>query len=149
MGYRGMSEKILGNIEVMYIKGTFSGYDKDVLFFTSDRLIVAKFSDDWSRYAPGSPVTFWVSRDQERKKKEELERDNILPEDVLKKDTANFEIPYSDIEKVEVKKPGLVGPGIVKVITKEKTHQLGVNKKVFDDFMKLMQSVLANKLTMK
>ena len=37
MGYRGMSEKILGNIEVMYIKGTFSGYDKDVLFFTSDR----------------------------------------------------------------------------------------------------------------
>jgi hypothetical protein len=149
MGFEGMSEKILGNIEVMYIKGTFSGHDKDILFFTLNRLIVAKFSDDWSRYAPGGPVTFWVSRDQERKKKEELERGSMLPEDVLKKDTTNFAIPYSDIEKVEVKKPGLMGPGIVKVITREKTHQLGVKKNVFDGFMKLMQSVLVNKLTIK
>jgi len=109
---------------------------------------VAKFSDDWSRYVPGSPVTFWVSRDQERKKKEEL-KSKMLPEDVLKRDAANFAIPYSDIEKIEVKKPGFVGPGMAKVITKEKTHQLGVNKNVFNEFMKLMQSVLANKLIMK
>jgi hypothetical protein len=144
---KSMSEKILGKTEIVYIKGRFSGYDRSMLFFTSNRLIVAKFSEDWSHYAPGSPVTFWVSRDREKKKKEDLEQSALLPEHVLKKDAENFAILYSDVEKVEVKRPGLVSPGIAKVNVNGKTYQFDVKKNVFDDFMKLTQSVLANKLS--
>lgn len=113
-------------------------------FFTSKRLILAKLSEDWAPYVPGG---FWVRRDQERKTREALGQSNILPEDILKKDTANFAISYSDIEKVEVKKPGVMSLGIFKVITNEKTHELCVRKNTFDDLMKLMQSNLASKLS--
>jgi hypothetical protein len=139
-----MSEQVLGKTEVMYITGKFSGYDKKILFFTSKRLILAKLSEDWAPYVPGG---FWVRRDQERKTREALGQSNILPEDILKKDTANFAISYSDIEKVEVKKPGIMSLGIFKVITNEKTHELGVRKNTFDELMKLMQSTLADKLS--
>jgi hypothetical protein len=139
-----MSEQILGKTEVMYITGKFSSYDKKILFFTSKRLILAKLSEDWAPYVPGG---FWVRRDQERKTREALGQSNMLPEDILKKDTANFAILYSDIEKVEVKKPGVMSLGIFKVITNEKTHELGVRKNTFEGLMELMQSNLASKLS--
>jgi hypothetical protein len=139
-----MSEQVLGKTEVMYIKGTFSGYDKKILFFTLKRLILAKLSEDWAPYVPGG---FWVRRDQERKTREALWQSNVIPEDILKRDTANFAISYSDIEKVEVKKPGMMSLGIVKVITKERTHEFGVRKNTFDDLMRLVQSNLADKLS--
>jgi hypothetical protein len=142
-----MSEQVLGKTEVMYITGKFSvviRYDKKILFFTSKRLILAKLSEDWTPYVPGG---FWIRRDQESKTREALWQSSILPEDILKKDAANFAISYSDIEKVEVKKPGIMSLGIFKVITNERTHNLGVRNNTFDDLMKLMRSTLADKLS--
>lgn len=141
-----MSEQILGNVEISYIRSAWSGYEKDILLFTSKRLIVAKISSSWSRFVGGA-IPLVIERYQQKKKKEKL--DEILPDDVLETDKKNFAIPYSDIERVEVKKPGTISAATVKIITKEKTHQFGVRKNLFDDFMNLMRSVLADKLTAK
>jgi hypothetical protein len=43
----------------------------------------------------------------------------------------NFAISYSDIEKVMVKKPGAISAAQAKIVTKEKTHQFGVQKNLF------------------
>jgi hypothetical protein len=64
-------------------------------------------------------------------------------------DKKNFAIPYSDIEKVTVKKPGAISAAQAKIVTKEKIHQFGVRKNLFEDFIGLMRSVLADKLTVE
>jgi hypothetical protein len=144
-GGKDMSKQIFGNTEVSYIRSMWSGYEKDILFFTSKRLIVAKISSTWSHYVGGA-IPLIMERYQEKKKKEKL--GEILPDDVLEMDKKNIAIPYSDIERVEVKKPGTISAA-VKVITREKTHQFGVRKNLFEDFMRLTSLVLVDKLAIK
>jgi hypothetical protein len=146
MGFGSLSEEILGNREVAYIRSAWSGYEKDILFFTSKRLIVAKISSSWSRYVGGA-IPLLLERHQQKQKKEKA--GEISPEEVLAMDKKNFAVPYSEIDRVMVKKPGAISAGQVKIVTKEKTHQFGVRKNLFEDFMGLMRSVLADKLTVE
>jgi hypothetical protein len=145
-GGENVNEQIFGNTEVSYIRSIWSGNEKDILFFTSKRLIVAKISSTWSHYVGGA-IPLIIERYQEKKKKEKL--GEILPDDVLEMDKKNIAIPYSDIERVEVKKPGTISAATVKVITREKTHQFGVRKNLFEDFMRLTSLVLVDKLAIK
>ena len=112
-----MSEAIRGNINVSI---DYAWYG--CLFFTSDRLIVAR--TEYKRYhrSVGDPDLFMDfnarRRDLElREEGEERERMymSTQPDDILAADKKNFAMSYSDIVKVEMKRPGRVWAGKITI----------------------------------
>ena len=95
-----------------------------------------------------------------KKRREELEKLSI--ESVLKADKRNFIIPYSSIQKVEMKKRRFVGE--IKIIVDQKLDRSMMKKKDkatgkdvywyirqfektnFEDYVNLVRSVLPNKV---
>ncbi|MBN2336405.1 zinc ribbon domain-containing protein [Candidatus Bathyarchaeota archaeon] len=85
-----------------------------------------------------------------RKKKAE-EMSQLSPDQVLAMDKKNFQIDYASVQSVEMKTPGLLGVGEIKVKTPGKEHkfQLQVRKDVFVPYIALLQSVLPGRVFSK
>jgi hypothetical protein len=70
------------------------------------------------------------------------------PENILKADKENFAISYSDISRIELTKPGITSPTHILIITDKKTYMfVTLLKRLFDEPMNLIRSVIGNKLS--
>lgn len=125
------------------------------LFFTSNRLAVAKIGGQLKEL--GGFGVF-------AKKAEELR--DVSIESLLKADKDNFEIPYSEITKVEIRKAGWKDklaasrpvPGIITITGKEEHKFLIAQIRIegseyraqkFEECVDLLRSVLSSKVSVK
>lgn len=142
-----MSEEILGTINVR--KQKFGGFDQFLLCFTPKGIIAAKAGGS----GMGTTMAFGaigtaVRQHAAGKKVEELKE--LSAESLLTSDKANFEIPYSDVTKVEMKKGGIMTNSMLRVSTPKEEYKFHITeKKLFDDQVNLIRSVLPDKLSMK
>jgi hypothetical protein len=142
-----MGEEILGTIYAG--KQKFSGVDQFLLCFTPKRIIVAKAGGS----GLGTAVAFGgigaaVRMRAASKRARDLKKLSV--ESLMKTDKANFEIPYSDITKVEMKKGGMMTASVLRVSTLKDEYKFNpVEKKLFDEQVNLVRSVLSDKLSIK
>jgi len=128
------------------------------LFFTSNRLAVAKIGGQLKELA--SIVDLGVFA----KKAEELK--DVSIEGLLKADKDNFEIPYSEMTNVEIRKAGWKDklaasrpvPGIITIMGKEEHKFLIAQITIegskyrtqkFEECVDLLRSVLSSKVSVK
>lgn len=128
------------------------------LFFTSNRLAVAKIGGQLKELASIVDLGMFA------KKAEELR--DVSIESLLKADKDNFEIPYSEITKVEVREAGWKDkfaasrpvPGIITIMGKEEHKfliaQLAIEgskyrTQKFEECVDLLRSVLSSKVSVK
>ena len=143
-----MSEEIIGHVEA----DKKAKLDWKVsLFFTKDRLIVAKLlsgkemmgsiTSDMASGGFGSP------KEAIKKRREAYEK--MSPEEIVSADEENFAVPYHEISDVVVKKPGLLGGTKIKVCTFGKTHlfTLKEKKQLFDERVNFLRSILSDKIS--
>ena len=81
----------------------------EALFFTSNRVIIARTESAGSRFTRSLPFAFFgalgmaiaarIQQSQQAKKTKELSK--LTPESILSADKKNFAIPYEEIMKVE------------------------------------------------
>ena len=74
----------------------------EALFFTSNRVIIARTGGTASRVAMQSALgTLGMLAQQRREAKKKEELSKLTPESILSADKKNFGIPYEEITKVE------------------------------------------------
>lgn len=128
-----MNEEIVEMIETA---------DRKALYFTSNRVIVAKLGGQALSMAFGVFGALAESR-MRAKKKEQLSK--LSPESVLTADKKNFAIPYSEITKVEFFKK-MLGRKI-RIIAGAKKHEFGLSKpKELESYVNSLRPILADKL---
>jgi hypothetical protein len=83
------------------------------------------------------------------KRSDELKDAQI--KDILELDKLNYSIPYSDIEKIEPKKGGILSPlgrMRITIYTKKKKYWFRVvEEKAFDEYVNLVGRILPKKVT--
>ena len=128
------------------------------LLFTSDKMIAAKVG--------GQAKEFMLMIDPGAFAKKAEELKDVSLESILKADKDNFEIPYSDIVNIEIKKSGWKDkiaanrpvPGVITVKGKEehkfliaqiKAEALKFKPQKFQECADLLRSILPSKLSIK
>ncbi len=144
-----MNEVTRGVIDVSFDTGWFG-----CLLFTSDRLIIAR--TEQKRYeTDGGLLMEYIARRIDIKVHREGEQRRLTymtthPDNILAADGKNLAIPYSEIEKVEMKEPGRVWAGkvTIKKTGREKAYKcpLREGKEAFDRHVNLVRSFLPDKL---
>jgi hypothetical protein len=138
-----------------------------ILFFTSERLIAAKVGGQHEE------LTLIADSCAFARKAEELK--DVSIESILKADKDNFEIPYTDITDIEIKKagwkerlmsnvPALIPIGTMRIRIRDKEEQKfhitrtermdpsspsGSRPQVLEDCINIVCSVLSDKLSVK
>ena len=137
-----MNEEFKGAICLTGYIDTF--YD---LYFTSKRVIVAKTGTPYG-LALTLPVVGYMVEEHNREKKSKEYKE--LPfDDILKGDKKNFEIPFSEISKIEMKKPGLIVGTKIIFYTKDKKMVFYIKEKgAYAEHVTIVSSVLKDKLTL-
>ena len=145
-----MNETIEGNIGVSIDTGWFGS-----LYFTSDRLIVARTEQKRFSQEETSPLTRMILRRFHGKEiEEDKNRESMYmkthPDNILAADKKNFAIYYSCITRVELKKPGRFFAGKITISTtvgeKPYRYNLREGSVLFDEHVSLVQSLIPNKL---
>jgi len=137
-----MSDKVHGIISVFRLSWFGFSIILEDLCFTVDRAIVVRTGRTFGR--SGAVTVYRAS-----KKSEELRR--LSAEALLKTDVNNFEMLYSEIKKVELKKH-LRGSKI-NVITNEKKYDWfvrgipGEKNAEIEDYERILQPVFLEKLS--
>ena len=106
--------------------------------FTRDRLVAAKIGGQSATVA----------------QPEKLEELKSMPANaILETDKKNFEIPYDQISKLEVKKSSIGGSGarsgVIKITAKEKEAYDIAAGQVYEDCVQIIQSAVPTKLEVK
>lgn len=155
-----MSEKVLG-----IIQGMGQAHGKlitEVLFFTPYRMIVAETSStgSWTAMLGVVPAVIDAVRSEKRRKKKEEEYLELPVEDILKGKNS-FDVPYSEITKVELKKKWRGGLEIKMEIMDEeiegKTYwgkwvAMGIpekDKATIEDYENMLSPIFEDKLSVK
>jgi len=129
-----VNEEILEVIETTDRKG---------LYFTSNRVIIAKLGGQALSMAFGVFGALAESR-MRAKKKEQLSK--LSPESILTADKKNFAIPYTEVTKVELFKKMLGRK--VRITVGAKKHEFSLSKpKEFENYVNVLQPLLGDKLT--
>ena len=145
-----MGEEIRGNIGVSIDTGWFG-----CLFFTSDRLIIARTEQKRYKSKGGLLENYFARRIDRRVRKEGEERERVYmsthPDNILAADKKNIAISYSDIVKVEMKRSGRARAGRITITTttREKPYKypLREGKEVFDKHVSLVRSLMSDRLS--
>ncbi len=128
------------------------------LFLTDHRIVAAKTGGVLSNLATAGVVTGGVlggligaGLDSRRGDKKTQELFQFSPDEMLAKDKKNYEILYANIQSVEMKPPGLLGMGEIKVKTpgKDFKFNLEVSKDVFQQHINVMNHVLSGRIFVK
>ena len=134
-----MSEEILCVVETV----AGAGYLEEMLYFTSNRLIIAKIESKAARFDPTGVVGL-VSLFKRGKKVRDLSK--LSPEGILGAGTGNVAIPYVEITKVELFKK-MRGKKI-RIITATEKREFWLSKpKEFEKCVDMLRPVLADKLS--
>jgi len=136
-----MSEKILGIIMGRRLRGGILY----ALYFTSSRLIAAK-TVNTTLWGFLWPIGDHIALNKAKKRSEELKK--LSFESILKADKKNFEIPYAEITKVEMKKARVLSVPEISIFTHTQKYEFVIwEKKEFDAHESLVRSVLPDKLS--
>lgn len=68
------------------------------------------------------------------------------PESVLTANKKNFEIPYHDITRIEMKKGRIIVPIKIKIITNSEEHEFALGKKQLERLVRFIRSVIPDKV---
>lgn len=139
-----MNEQILG-----FIKCEAMGKYYD-LYFTSNRMIAAKTASPIGWFiafgAIVGAIGAGIAKLTAKKRSEQLK--NLSAESIFKADKKNFEIPYAEITKVEMKKAGIISEAKISIFTHTKKYVFIMwKKKEFDAYESLVRSVLPDRLS--
>lgn len=136
------AEKILGGILLEKESAFFN------LYFTSKRIIVAKSWQYSSRDIIKGEVFGLLSFEEKLlPKAQHMLKEmggKLQPENILSMNEENFEILYSDITKIELKKKRVLD-SIVKIYTDHEVLKISVSLG-FKHYIKLISSILPEKI---
>ncbi len=144
-----MNEVTRWIIDVSFDTGWFG-----CLLFTSDRIVVARTEQKRCETDGGRLMEF-ISRRIDIKVRREGEQRRLSymtmhPDNILAADTKNVAIPYSEIEKVEMKEPGRIWAGRITISTTKRErpykYPLREGKEVFSRHVSLVLSFLPDRL---
>jgi hypothetical protein len=152
-----LSEKLLGLIGPLEGKGKGRLTRRFALVFTENELVFVKIGGTLSLFAPllseslevgfGLPTISDIYSRIANKRVSKLK--NMQVQDILDLDKLNFSIPYSDIEKIEVKKKSILSPKgrrIIDITTKNKKFWFRIaDDKAYNYSVKLVKKILPNK----
>ena len=149
-----MGEEIKGiitRVEAGFVSSTYS------LYFTDKRIIraltfsAAKKVGTW--YAGGKLLGGTINKYFEKRKDKSLGELNL--DEILNENKNNIEIPYSSINRIEIKTPrSIKSMGLkvikIKIVTSDKEYEMKIKEnEQFDSSLELIKSVLADKLELK
>ena len=154
-----MSEEILGIIGNLEGKGRGRVTRTFALVFTHNELVVVKIGGTMSLFkrfvveaiseSYGISTISDVYNQLISNKSDELKKGNI--QDILEADKLNYAIPYSDIEKIEVKKMSILshrGRMIITIDTKDKNYWFRITEQqLYNDYVNLTRKSLPTKAT--
>lgn len=127
------------------------------LYFTPNRAIVAKTGGvRWywlllviilGGIALGLILALIIAAIIARRAKKKFKKlSELSPGGILRADKKNFEIPYPDITRIEMKKRTFLRSKIEIILTSREKHKFNIlRKKEFEDYVNLIRSVLPNK----
>jgi len=83
--------------------------------------------------------------------KKTLELSQMSPDQMIAQDKKNFEIPYVSIQSVEMKEPGFMGQGEIKVKASGKDHRfmLETSKEIFAQYIQAFNQSLPGRVYVK
>ncbi|MFW9888487.1 MAG: hypothetical protein ACFFER_09905 [Candidatus Thorarchaeota archaeon] len=145
-----MKERVEGNISVSIDTSWFGR-----LFFTSNRVIVVcteqkRFSPEESSYVTRMILRRVHGHEIDEDQRREQMYMTAHPDDILADDTKNFAIPYSNITRIELKKPGriLTGSITIAAANREKPYKYRLRESsvLFDEYESLLRSLMPDKL---
>ena len=149
-----MEEEIKGiitRVEAGFVSSTYS------LYFTDKRIIraltfsAAKKVGTW--YAGGKLIGGTINKYFEKRKDKSLGELNL--DEILNENKNNIEIPYSSINRIEIKTPrSIKSMGLkvikIKIVTSDKEYEMKIKEnEQFDSSLELIKSVLPDKLELK
>ena len=149
-----MGEEIKGiitRVEAGFVSSTYS------LYFTDKRIIRAltfsaiKKVGTW--YAGGKLLGGTINKYFEKRKDKSLGDLNL--DEILNENKKNIEIPYSSINRIEIKTPrSIKSMGLkvikMKIVTSDKEYEMKIKEnEQFDSSLELIKSVLPDKLELK
>ena len=149
-----MEEEIKGiitRVEAGFVSSTYS------LYFTDKRIIraltfsAAKKVGTW--YAGGKLLGGTINKYFEKRKDKSLGDLNL--DEILNENKNNIEIPYSSINRIEIKTPrSIKSMGLkvikIKIVTSDKEYEMKIKEnEQFDSSLELIKSVLPDKLELK
>ena len=149
-----MGEEIKGiitRVEAGFVSSTYS------LYFTDKRIIraltfsAAKKVGTW--YAGGKLLGGTINKYFEKRKDKSLGELNL--DEILNENKNNIEIPYSSINRIEIKTPrSIKSMGLkvikMKIVTSDKEYEMKIKEnEQFDSSLELIKSVLPDKLELK
>jgi hypothetical protein len=143
-------EVVVGSIRVSASLRT--GSEILTLFFTQNRLILARIGKRGMSELPGmSLLGRWGAGmegllrglgEARRKKRVERGAARMTPDEILKADKENFDIPYSDVVRVEL--DDSAGPVRILMLTKDDKFSF-ITTRDFADVSKLLRDTLGDK----
>ncbi|MFW6110820.1 MAG: hypothetical protein ACOC6H_02160 [Thermoproteota archaeon] len=145
-----MAEKILGLIE--HTEGKVKGWrmKKWALIFTEDRLVVSKISGTMGVVLSslGGIAGSVARRDIRGKISEKSEEAQAMSvEEILEADEENFAIPYEEIQRVEMKKGGLLSATSFTFKTEEGDYSFNlIDRKKFKPYSQMIKEILPQEI---
>jgi hypothetical protein len=138
-----MSEEIKGFLKG---EGPKSG-QICALYFTTNRLLVTKTASGLAWGAAFGVIGAGIAKHNASKRSESLRE--LSPDSILSSDKKNYDIQYTAISKVEMKKPSMLSKCVLRVYTidNKKHFFLLDDKKDFGNQFNLVNSVLSSKLS--
>lgn len=109
-------------------------------------------------WAVGGALGYYLAGRGDKEKKEAEAMQKASMKSILEADKDNFEIPYSEITRLEINKPTLGArfmsdtgsiTGVVKIVGKNEQKFQIVSGQNFEDCVNIVRSVLSDKLVVK
>jgi len=156
--YQQQGEPIQGYIQACkhgFPVNTFS------LFLTNMRIIAAKTGGLGANFTAAGAASGGIvggligagidARSSGGMNKKTLEYSQMTPDQMIAKDKKNFEIPFVIIQSVEMKQPGFMGQGEIKVKTQGKDYRfmLDTSKEIFAQYIQTFNQSLPGKVFVK
>ena len=156
--YQPQGEPIQGYIQACkhgFPVNTFS------LFLTNRRIIAAKTGGLAANFTAAGAASGGIvggligagldARSSGGMTKKTLEYSQMSPDQMLGQDKKNFEIQFASIQSVEMKNPGFIGQGEIKIKTSGKDHRfmIDTSKEIFAQYIQTFNQALPGRVFVK
>jgi hypothetical protein len=148
-----MNEEVLGSVKVSRITHMGYGSVREILYFTTDRMVVARISGGKGGVLFGAVGGAIEGVQQQKEAEKKGEQYNKLSlEDILKADKNNYAVPNSEIIEVELKKDWRAISLNIKTTKKygeTKWHIEGLWNDAGEEYGNMLRPIFAEKLIVK
>ena len=146
-----------------YIQACKHGFPVNTfsLFLTNMRIVAAKTGGLAANFTAAGAASGGIvggligagldARSSGGMTKKTLEYSQMTPDQMIARDKKNFEIPYAIVQSVEMKQPGFIGQGEIKVKTQGKDYKfmLDTSKEIFAQYIQIFQQSLPGRVFVK